>query len=141
LKQGVVQPSRSKFNNLIYVVAKPDGGLRIVHDFNGNQSRNLAGAIFNEESIGQHGRSKQSRAQVIFENRLNFQILADVLETRMQEVHGVHTTTTFFRAHVRNFAQLTAPLTELTKRECLWKTGPLLEPADKAYRELKTILI
>jgi hypothetical protein len=42
---------------------------------------------------------------------------------------------------VQNFSQLTAPLTELTKRECPWKAGPLPEPADKAYRELKTILI
>ncbi len=47
----------------------------------------------------------------------------------------------FFRSHVGNFAQLTAPLTELTKREYPWKSGPLPEQADKAYRELKTILI
>ncbi len=47
----------------------------------------------------------------------------------------------FFRSHVRNFAQLTAPLTEMTKRECPWRSGPLPEPEDKAYRELKTILI
>jgi hypothetical protein len=36
----------------------------------------------------------------------------------------------FFRAHVHNFGQVTAPLAELTKRECPWKTGPLPEPAD-----------
>jgi hypothetical protein len=47
----------------------------------------------------------------------------------------------FFRSHVRNFAQLSAPLTELTKRECPWRTGPLPEQGDKAYGELKTILI
>jgi hypothetical protein len=47
----------------------------------------------------------------------------------------------FFRSHVRNFAQLTAPLTEMTKRECPWRSGPLPEPADKANGELKTILI
>jgi hypothetical protein len=33
LKLGVVGPSQSKFNNPINVVAKPDGGLRIVHNF------------------------------------------------------------------------------------------------------------
>jgi hypothetical protein len=47
----------------------------------------------------------------------------------------------FFRSHVRNFAQLTLPLTELTQRECAWKNGPLPELAAKAYQELKTILI
>jgi hypothetical protein len=44
---------------------------------------------------------------------------------------------TFFRALIPNFAQLT----ELTKQECPWKAGPLPGPADKAYQELKTILI
>jgi hypothetical protein len=33
----------------------------------------------------------------------------------------------FFRSHVQNFAQLTAPLTELNKRECPWKAEPLQE--------------
>jgi hypothetical protein len=33
LKLGVVQPSRSKFNNPIYVVSRPDGGLRVIHNF------------------------------------------------------------------------------------------------------------
>jgi hypothetical protein len=32
LKLGVVRPSRSKFNNPIYVVSRSYGGLRIVHD-------------------------------------------------------------------------------------------------------------
>jgi hypothetical protein len=33
LKLGVVRPSRSKLNNQIYMVSRPDGGLRVVHDF------------------------------------------------------------------------------------------------------------
>jgi hypothetical protein len=33
LKLGVVQPSRSKFNSPIFVVAKKNGGLRLVQDF------------------------------------------------------------------------------------------------------------
>ena len=33
LKLGVVIPSRSKFNNPIYVVSRPDGGLQVEHDF------------------------------------------------------------------------------------------------------------
>ncbi len=40
----------------------------------------------------------------------------------------------FFRSHIRNFAQLTAPLTELNKREHAWTNGPLPEQATKAYR-------
>ncbi len=47
----------------------------------------------------------------------------------------------FFRSHIRNFAQLTAPLTKLTRRECTWKNGPLPELKAKAFRELKTILV
>jgi hypothetical protein len=43
----------------------------------------------------------------------------------------------FYKSHVQNFAQLTAPLTEMTKRKCPWKAGPLPESADKAYREKK----
>jgi hypothetical protein len=31
----------------------------------------------------------------------------------------------FFRGHVQNFAQLTLPLTALTKKECSWKGGQL----------------
>ena len=33
LKLGVVRPSLSKFNNSIYKVSRPDGGLRVIHDF------------------------------------------------------------------------------------------------------------
>ena len=47
----------------------------------------------------------------------------------------------FFRHHIRNFAQLAAPLTELTKRENEWKSGPLPKEAETAYQELKTVLI
>ena len=32
LKQGVVQPTRNKFNSLISEVSKKDGGIRIVQD-------------------------------------------------------------------------------------------------------------
>jgi hypothetical protein len=45
------------------------------------------------------------------------------------------------RSDIINFVQLTASLTELTKREHAWKSGALPEQAAKAYREFKTILI
>ena len=46
----------------------------------------------------------------------------------------------FFRTHVRNFAQVSAPLTALTKKDSPWKTGPLPADALKAFRELQSIL-
>ena len=47
----------------------------------------------------------------------------------------------FFRGHVRNFAQLAAPLNLLTTNTCEWKRGPLLADAEKAFKELKSVLI
>jgi len=46
----------------------------------------------------------------------------------------------FFRCHVRNFAQLTAPLTALTKKECSWKGGAMPSDALTAFQELQTYL-
>jgi putative transposase len=46
----------------------------------------------------------------------------------------------FFRAHVRNFAQVSAPLTALTQKDCKWKNGDLPDAALKAFRELQSIL-
>jgi RNase H-like domain found in reverse transcriptase len=46
----------------------------------------------------------------------------------------------FFQAHVRNFAQLTSPLTTLTKKECSWKGGQLPPDALQAFLELQTYL-
>ena len=47
----------------------------------------------------------------------------------------------FFRGHVRNFAQLAAPLNLLTTNTCEWKGGPLPADADKAFKELKSVLV
>jgi hypothetical protein len=46
----------------------------------------------------------------------------------------------FFRCHVRNFAQLTSPLTALMKKECSWKGGPLPPDALATFQELQTYL-
>ena len=46
----------------------------------------------------------------------------------------------FFRNHVRNFAQISAALTNLTKKENPWRQGPLPPEALKAFRELQSIL-
>ncbi len=41
LKLGVVRPSQSQFNNLIYEVSRPDGGLRVIHDFQAKNQETL----------------------------------------------------------------------------------------------------
>ncbi|MFM7188328.1 MAG: RNase H-like domain-containing protein, partial [Armatimonadota bacterium] len=46
----------------------------------------------------------------------------------------------FFRTHVRNFAQVSSALTQLTKKECDWKGGELPPAALQAFKELQTIL-
>jgi hypothetical protein len=43
--------------------------------------------------------------------------------------------------HVKNFAQITAPLTKLTRKDCEWKHGPMPPDALNAFKELQTILI
>ena len=46
----------------------------------------------------------------------------------------------FFRGHVRNFAQISAPLNQLTRKEDPWKGGPLPEAPMKAFRQLQLVL-
>ena len=47
----------------------------------------------------------------------------------------------FFRNHVKNFAQISAPLTALTRTDNKWKAGPLPTDAMKAFKEMQTILV
>src|SRR5574343_611186 len=46
----------------------------------------------------------------------------------------------FFRTHVKNFAQISSPLTLLTRKDSKWKHGELPRDAYQAYLELQTIL-
>ena len=46
----------------------------------------------------------------------------------------------FFRSHVRNFAQVSAPLTALTRKDNPWKSGPLPPDALQSFQELKSCL-
>ena len=46
----------------------------------------------------------------------------------------------FFRTHVRNFAQLTAPLTAMTRKDCGWKGVELPKAALQSFRELQSYL-
>jgi hypothetical protein len=46
----------------------------------------------------------------------------------------------FFRGHIQHFAQLTAPLTNLTKKDSSWKKGALPAAALRAFRHLQSLL-
>jgi hypothetical protein len=46
----------------------------------------------------------------------------------------------FFQGHIQNFAQITSPLTQLTKKDSSWKRGPLPENALRAFRHLQSLL-
>jgi hypothetical protein len=46
----------------------------------------------------------------------------------------------FFRGHIQNFAQITSPLTPLTKKDSSWKRGPLPENPLRAFRHLQSLL-
>jgi hypothetical protein len=78
LKLRVVRPSRSKFNNPIYVVSRSNRSLRIVHNFR----------AINKETLLEPNSMKNLQDSMT--NRLNLWILANVLEPGMQEVQGVH---------------------------------------------------
>ncbi len=60
--------------------------------------------------------------------------------SNVQEIRQFLGLCNFFRGHVRNFAQLTSPLTTLTKKDCSWKGGQLPPDALKAFQELQTHL-
>ena len=47
----------------------------------------------------------------------------------------------FFRTHVKNFAQVSAPLTALTRKGSPWKAGDLPSDALKSFRELQSCLV
>ena len=60
--------------------------------------------------------------------------------TSIREVRQFLGLCNFFRAHVKNFAFISHPLTILTRKDCKWKRGPLPAEALKAFRELQTML-
>ena len=46
----------------------------------------------------------------------------------------------FFKNHIRNYALISAPLYDLTKRDSKWKAGTLPEEAMKAFVTLKMMM-
>jgi len=60
--------------------------------------------------------------------------------TSVKEVRQFLGLCNFFRNHVRNFSQISAPLTEMTKKECHWKGGELPTTAMASFRELQSYL-
>ena len=47
----------------------------------------------------------------------------------------------FFRAHIKDFSKISGPLTELTRKDCPWKAGPLPDEAMAAFRALQKALV
>jgi hypothetical protein len=58
-----------------------------------------------------------------------------------REVHQFLGLCNFFRAHIRDFAKIASPLTELTRKECPWKAGPLPDKAHQAFKDLQQTLV
>jgi hypothetical protein len=81
LKLGVVRLSPSKFNNPIYVVTKPDRGLRIVHNFLAINQKTLL-EPYSMKNI-QDSMKEPSRFKNIFQDWSDLRILANVLKPRM----------------------------------------------------------
>ena len=46
----------------------------------------------------------------------------------------------FFRTHIRNFSLIASPLNILTRKDTLWRGGPLPPPALQSFKELQTAL-
>jgi hypothetical protein len=46
----------------------------------------------------------------------------------------------FFQGHIQNFAQITSPLIQLTKKDSSWKRGPLPENALRAFCHLQSLI-
>ena len=62
-KLGVIQPTRSKFNCPIFIVAKKNGELRIVQDFRGLNENTMVDKYSMKdvsECIGEIGRSNST---------------------------------------------------------------------------------
>ena len=60
--------------------------------------------------------------------------------TTVKEIRQFLGLCNFFRTHVRNFAQISAPLTALTKKDSGFRSSELPPDAMKAFRELQSIL-
>jgi hypothetical protein len=58
----------------------------------------------------------------------------------VEQIHKFLGLCNFFRGHIQNFAQITSPLTQLTKKDLPWKRGSLPENALRAFRHLQSLL-
>jgi transposase InsO family protein len=61
--------------------------------------------------------------------------------TNTREVRQFLGLCNFFRAHIKDFSKIASPLTELTRKECPWKAGPLPAKAHQAFKQLQEALV
>jgi hypothetical protein len=74
-------------------------------------------------------------------DKLKAVVTAAAAPNNVTEVRAFLGLCNFFCGHVRNFVQLAVPLNLLTTSKCQWKGGPLPADANKAFKELKSVLI
>jgi hypothetical protein len=100
---------------------------------------NLDKCVFGNKEVAYLGFTLMP--QGILPRRDKIQVLKEFKEPRsLQEVRGFIGLCNFFRAHVKNFAQLSSPLTRLTREDSGYKSGPLPAEARWAFNQLKTVL-
>lgn len=61
--------------------------------------------------------------------------------TNVKEIRQFLGLCSFFRRTVKDFASIASPLTKLTRKDSPFVSGPLPDPAEKAFQELKKILV
>ena len=130
LKMGVVQPCRSKFKLLDELLAR-----LVTH----NVKINLQKCFFGSRNVAYLGFRLTEEGVKPGTDKLKA-VSKATPPASVHEIRQFLGLCNFFRTHVRNFAQLTAPLTMLTRKDCKWKGGALPPLALTAFKELQTYL-
>jgi hypothetical protein len=101
---------------------------------------NLDKCVFGNREVAYLGFTLTPKG--ILPGRDKIEVLKELPEpTSLREVRGFIGLCNFFRAHVKNFARLSSPLTKLTREDSGYESGPLPADAKRAFQRLKDLLI
>ena len=101
---------------------------------------NLDKCIFGNKNISYLGFWLTEKGIILGSDKLK--AIRDVAPpSNVHEVRQFLGLCNFFRNNVKNFAQISAPLTALIRKDNKWKAGPLPADAMKAFKEMQTILV
>ena len=104
-----------------------------------NLKVNLKKCVFGSQNVAYLG--FQLTPQGILPGKDKLKAVRDALPPKtVHQVRQFLGLVNFFRNHVRNFAQISAPLTHLTKKDVHWRNGILPPAALKAFEMLKSAL-